>query len=335
MRGPGRPICSWRSTSRRCSCRTSTCPSISSAILTETGFAPSRLEIEITETALVNDLEAARVALKSLQNLGVRIALDDFGTGYSSLYHLRELQFDKLKIDRSYVASIPLGAERAKLVDAIIALGSSLGLVTTAEGIETASSVDWLAGQGCTYGQGYLFGEPMDKATTDGLLTDWSDDAGRIVIARRLVGGGVPTSPISVNFRASQRRLSPASPRRRRDGAGVALGFSAPGRCRNRRPRAAPASSGSAGNGASASRAMVAVVAGAGDRVLEGTVPPQDGAAPCRGRRRRPRPAPGCASRRRAPPSVPRRTARTIGSVILPSRKSSPTFLPRVSLVPP
>jgi diguanylate cyclase (GGDEF)-like protein len=153
------------------------------AILTETGFAPGRLEIEITETALVNDLEAARVALKSLQNFGVRIALDDFGTGYSSLYHLRELQFDKLKIDRSYVSSIPMGTERAKLVDAIIALGSSLGLVTTAEGIETASSVDWLAGQGCTYGQGYLFGKPMDKATTDGLLGDWTDSAGNLVIA--------------------------------------------------------------------------------------------------------------------------------------------------------
>jgi diguanylate cyclase (GGDEF)-like protein len=153
------------------------------AILTETGFAPSRLEIEITETALVNDLEAARVALKSLQNFGIRIALDDFGTGYSSLYHLRELQFDKLKIDRSYVASIPLGTERAKLVDAIIALGSSLGLLTTAEGIETASSVDWLAGQGCTYGQGYLFGKPMDKSTTDGLIGDWSDGMGNLVIA--------------------------------------------------------------------------------------------------------------------------------------------------------
>ncbi|MCJ2035127.1 putative bifunctional diguanylate cyclase/phosphodiesterase [Methylobacterium sp. J-068] len=153
------------------------------AILTETGFKPGRLEIEITETALVNDLEAARVALKSLQNFGIRIALDDFGTGYSSLYHLRELQFDKLKIDRSYITSIPLSSDRAKLVDAIIALGSSLGLVTTAEGIESASSVDWLADQGCTYGQGYLFGKPMDKITTDGLLEDWTDGAGNLVIA--------------------------------------------------------------------------------------------------------------------------------------------------------
>jgi len=163
------------------------------AILTETGFAPGRLEIEITETALVNDLESARIALKSLQNFGVRIALDDFGTGYSSLYHLRELQFDKLKIDRSYVASIALSEDRAKLVDAIIALGSSLGLSTTAEGIETAASVGWLADQGCTYGQGYLFGKPMNKATTDGLLAQWSDEAGNIVIAE--AGAAQPTRP--------------------------------------------------------------------------------------------------------------------------------------------
>ena len=152
------------------------------AILTETGFAPSRLEIEITETALVNDIDAARVALTSMQNLGVRVALDDFGTGYSSLYHLRELKFDKLKIDRSYVASIPLGAERAKLVDAIIALGSSLGLVTTAEGIESTDSVAWLANQGCTYGQGFLFGAPMTKVATDRLLTEWTDRDGNLVL---------------------------------------------------------------------------------------------------------------------------------------------------------
>ncbi|GJE15931.1 putative bifunctional diguanylate cyclase/phosphodiesterase [Methylobacterium marchantiae] len=165
------------------------------AILTETGFAPSRLEIEITETALVNDIEAARTALTSMQSLGVRIALDDFGTGYSSLYHLRELKFDKLKIDRSYIASVPLGAERAKLVDAIIALGSSLGLVTTAEGIESSDSVDWLAGQGCTYGQGFLFGAPMTKVATDRLLTEWTDGAGNLVLDRAANGPTLAIEP--------------------------------------------------------------------------------------------------------------------------------------------
>ncbi|UMY17927.1 bifunctional diguanylate cyclase/phosphodiesterase [Methylobacterium organophilum] len=137
------------------------------AILTESGFPAERLEIEITETVLMNDLDATRATLASLQALGVRIALDDFGTGYSSLYHLRELKFDKLKIDRSYVSSIDMGDERAKLVDAIIKLGNSLGLATTAEGIENDTSVAWLSNQGCDFGQGYLFGRPMSKPDTD------------------------------------------------------------------------------------------------------------------------------------------------------------------------
>jgi diguanylate cyclase (GGDEF)-like protein len=139
-------------------------------ILAETGFTPSRLEVEITETALINDLEAARSTLTSLQNSGMKIALDDFGTGYSSLYHLRELRFNKLKIDRSYVSSLKQGSERAKLVDAIIQLGASLSLQTTAEGIETSSSLEWLCDQGCNFGQGYLFGAPMPKDAADRFL---------------------------------------------------------------------------------------------------------------------------------------------------------------------
>ncbi len=140
------------------------------AILTETGFPPRRLEVEITESALIQDLEATRATLLSLRQLGVRIALDDFGTGYSSLYHLRELKFDKLKIDRSYVDAITMSDERAKLVDAIIKLGTSLGLTTTAEGIETDASLDWLSDQGCHFGQGYLFGRAMPKAEMDAVL---------------------------------------------------------------------------------------------------------------------------------------------------------------------
>mgnify|MGYP002718589586 CR=1 FL=1 len=145
------------------------------AILTETGFPPQRLEVEITESALIQDLEATRATLLSLRQLGVRIALDDFGTGYSSLYHLRELKFDKLKIDRSYVDAITMSDERAKLVDAIIKLGTSLGLSTTAEGIETDASLDWLSDQGCHFGQGYLFGHAMPKAEMDVVLSAEGD----------------------------------------------------------------------------------------------------------------------------------------------------------------
>jgi predicted signal transduction protein with EAL and GGDEF domain len=140
------------------------------AVLTANGFPPSRLEIEITESALILDLEAARSALKSLQNLGVTIALDDFGTSYASLYHLEELRFDKLKIDRSYVSNLEQGSERAKLVDAMLYLGASLSMQTTAEGIETSSNLEWLSDQGCTFGQGYLFGRPMPGDAAERLL---------------------------------------------------------------------------------------------------------------------------------------------------------------------
>jgi diguanylate cyclase (GGDEF)-like protein len=158
------------------------------AILTETGFPPGRLEVEITESALIQDLEATRATLLSLRQLGVRIALDDFGTGYSNLYHLRELKFDKLKIDRSYVDAITMSDERAKLVDAIIKLGSSLGLSTTAEGIETDASLDWLSDQGCHFGQGYLFGHAMPKTEMDDML-----------------GGTGPADPMPVRIDALAR----------------------------------------------------------------------------------------------------------------------------------
>jgi EAL domain-containing protein (putative c-di-GMP-specific phosphodiesterase class I) len=140
------------------------------AILTESGFAPHRLETEVTESALINDLETARSILTLLQDLGVKIALDDFGTGYSSLYHLKELKFNKLKIDRSYVTNLKQGSERAKLVDAIIQLGASLSLQTTAEGIETDTNLDWLSDQGCDFAQGYYFGRPMTKEAAEVFL---------------------------------------------------------------------------------------------------------------------------------------------------------------------
>jgi EAL domain-containing protein (putative c-di-GMP-specific phosphodiesterase class I) len=96
--------------------------------------------------------------------MGVSIALDDFGTGYSSLSHLRKLRFDKIKIDRSFVLSMQNNEDSRKLVDAVIGLGKSLGLPTTAEGIETEENAKWLAQNGCSYGQGYLFGKAMPAA---------------------------------------------------------------------------------------------------------------------------------------------------------------------------
>ena len=130
-------------------------------VLHETEFSPRRLEIEITETALMSDLETVKAVLVSLQNLGVKIALDDFGTGYSSLYHLRELKLDKIKIDRSFVKSIRDNPESNKIVTAILGLARSLSLPTTAEGIEDSETVTQMLALGCDIGQGYYFGKAM------------------------------------------------------------------------------------------------------------------------------------------------------------------------------
>lgn len=138
-------------------------------ILYAGGLAPGRLIVEITENALVDDIAAARRTITSLRNAGIKVALDDFGTGYSSLHHLRELQFDRIKIDRSFVQTLDNFAG-GKVVRAIIDLGQKLGMPVTAEGIETKEQADTLASLGCAYGQGYLFGRPMPSAATQALI---------------------------------------------------------------------------------------------------------------------------------------------------------------------
>jgi diguanylate cyclase (GGDEF)-like protein len=137
-------------------------------ILQEEGLAPQRLEVEITESALVSDLTAAKAILTALQTNGVTISLDDFGTGYSSLYHLRELKFDKVKIDRSFVQAMRGNAESEKIIDAILGLTGSLHLPTVAEGIEDLPTLRMLMAKGCELGQGYYFGKaiPADAVET-------------------------------------------------------------------------------------------------------------------------------------------------------------------------
>jgi diguanylate cyclase (GGDEF)-like protein len=139
-------------------------------ILNQEGFSPSRLEIEITETALVSDIETAKLILTALQSIGIRISLDDFGTGYSSLYHLRELRFDKIKIDRSFVQSMKENSESEKIVEAILSLAKSLGLPTVAEGIENPDVLRQLAAMGCEFGQGYYFGKAMTAKQAKAML---------------------------------------------------------------------------------------------------------------------------------------------------------------------
>jgi EAL domain-containing protein (putative c-di-GMP-specific phosphodiesterase class I) len=147
------------------------------SILTETGLSPKRLEVEITETALVTDMETAKAALEALQRAGVSIALDDFGTGYSSLYHLRELHFDKIKIDRSFVMSMGANAESAQIIRAIVALGKSLGMPAVAEGIETRENLADLVEMGCKLGQGYLFSKPVPASEIAALINRGVDGA--------------------------------------------------------------------------------------------------------------------------------------------------------------
>ena len=145
--------------------------------LTEVGFPPQRLELEITENALVVDHEQAMKTITSLKNQGISIALDDFGTGYSSLHHLRVLPFDKIKIDQSFVKTMRDNADSRMIVKAIIGLSGSLGLPTTAEGIETNNNADILRDLGCTLGQGFLFSKAVPSKEVPKLLDQLAEQA--------------------------------------------------------------------------------------------------------------------------------------------------------------
>jgi diguanylate cyclase (GGDEF)-like protein len=138
-------------------------------ILTETGFPPSRLIMEVTENAVIEDMMKARDVFASLQNAGVRVALDDFGKGYSSLNHLRELKFDQLKIDKSFIHSLDTD-ESAKIVGVVAGLGRALGMPVTAEGVETQAEADALRSLGCEHAQGFLFGKALSAEQTLELL---------------------------------------------------------------------------------------------------------------------------------------------------------------------
>jgi diguanylate cyclase len=130
--------------------------------LLETGLSPSRLEIEITETALVRDFDRALATLRQIKALGIRIAMDDFGTGYSSLSNLRAFPFDKIKIDGSFIKSVNTNEQAATIVRAVLGLGRGLGLPVLAEGVETSAELDFLRAELCDVGQGYLLGRPAD-----------------------------------------------------------------------------------------------------------------------------------------------------------------------------
>ncbi|WP_264048368.1 bifunctional diguanylate cyclase/phosphodiesterase [Methylobacterium flocculans] len=133
-------------------------------VLLQTGLSPSRLEAEVTETALIRDPSRALLTLRQLKALGLRIAMDDFGTGYSSLSNLRSFPFDKIKIDASFVRSVDSNEQTAAIVRSVLGLGRGLGLPVLAEGVETDEELGFLAAEQCHAAQGYLMGKPSPIA---------------------------------------------------------------------------------------------------------------------------------------------------------------------------
>ena len=142
------------------------------------GFDPGRLEVEITETAILADEGEVRRNIQRLHDLGVKIALDDFGVGYSSLSHLRLFAFDKLKIDKLFIDSCTRDAQAAVVVHGVISIGRALGMKVVAEGVETDTQRKFLKVAGVHLMQGYLLGKPMPIAALRERIQSESNRAG-------------------------------------------------------------------------------------------------------------------------------------------------------------
>jgi predicted signal transduction protein with EAL and GGDEF domain len=142
--------------------------------LARSGLAPHRLELEITESVLLDKTKANLSTLHRLRDVGVRISLDDFGTGYSSLSYLRSFEFDKIKIDRSFIQHMSVERQSGAIVSAIAGLGESFGIATTAEGVETNEQLERLRAEGCTEVQGFLISRPIPARDVAELLAAYS-----------------------------------------------------------------------------------------------------------------------------------------------------------------
>jgi EAL domain-containing protein (putative c-di-GMP-specific phosphodiesterase class I) len=154
--------------------------------LKQSGLPARRLELEITETLLLEKSSEVLATLHALRALGVRISMDDFGTGYSSLSYLRSFPFDKIKIDQSFVRDLTANPDAQAIVRSIISLGKGLGVTITAEGVETEAEVNCLRNEGCHEGQGFLFSRARPNAEIVGLLKtqgNWSSPAGAALVA--------------------------------------------------------------------------------------------------------------------------------------------------------
>jgi EAL domain-containing protein (putative c-di-GMP-specific phosphodiesterase class I) len=138
--------------------------------LAASGLAPTRLELEITESVMMQNWQETAGLLQRLKQLGARVSMDDFGTGYSSLGSLRKFAFDKIKIDQAFVRELTAGSESVAIVRAIVALCDALGMTTTAEGVETREQLAIISAEGCTEVQGYLLSQPRPAAEIPELL---------------------------------------------------------------------------------------------------------------------------------------------------------------------
>ncbi|MES1997823.1 MAG: GGDEF domain-containing phosphodiesterase, partial [Pseudomonadota bacterium] len=144
-------------------------------ILAQTGLAPHLLELEITESTLIQDIQASIATLRELNNLGIRISIDDFGTGYSSLSYLKSFPINTIKIDQSFVRDIHTDPDNAAIVSAIIAMAKSLGMETIAEGVETSEQLSFLRSRQCDSIQGYYFSRPVThEVITQMLSENWN-----------------------------------------------------------------------------------------------------------------------------------------------------------------
>lgn len=141
---------------------------------------PSRVEVEITETAMVEDAERIASALSGLRALGIRVAMDDFGTGYSSLAHLRAFELDRIKIDRSFVNASRDDVNAMAVMRAITTMAREMGIATTGEGVETDTQLDNLISFGCNTAQGYLLGKPGDAQAATQLIAHKARASGKL-----------------------------------------------------------------------------------------------------------------------------------------------------------
>jgi diguanylate cyclase (GGDEF)-like protein len=180
------------------------------AALQASGLPARSLTIEITETALMRDVEQTAARLAAIKALGVRLAVDDFGTGYSSLAHLQRFPVDALKIDRSFISGLRHNKEGETLIHTLVQLGKALSIETFAEGIEQEHELDLLKGEECDSGQGFLFARPLDAASTEAFLRERKTAASaapkkRSRSARSAVPGAQAPSPARARRRAYPR----------------------------------------------------------------------------------------------------------------------------------